>query len=102
MAVRLSSLPAASARRHQAFAGVLCARRRIRAVAQAAFGQLAVHTIGEQHEGVAHLQIALHIVDHEAVLHPHGAQQLVVQIRVVDHVVVREPQRLTFAQQVTT
>ena len=48
------------------------------------------HTVGHQYKYITHAQVALLIVHHHMVFDPHTAQQLVLEIGVRRHMVVRE------------
>ena len=67
---------------------------------QVPLAQGAVHAVGEQHEQVAHQQVALRVVDHHALFGAHGARQLVAKVVLRHGVVVREQRDAPAAHQI--
>ena len=64
-------------------------------------GKRAVHAVGQQHEGVAEMQVALQVVDAHRVVEPHRAGELAAQVGVVERVVLREAPAFVATQQVS-
>ena len=62
--------------------------------------QAGVHAVGEQHEGVAQVQLALQVVDANGVVLPHRAGQLAAQIGVIKGVILRQPPALRATHQI--
>ena len=85
-------------RLHQRLAQGLCAVQG--QVLQALGRHDVVDTVGQEDEHIAHLQVALAVVHHQAVFGTHGTQQLVAEVRVLHGVVVSELLYLARAQQV--